>query len=81
MSATELMTDGTFGVEAAKAFSGLGRTVLYELMSQGRLKYVKVGTRRLISKRSLIEVLASGLPAEESKPEAGRKRKRSAAGV
>jgi hypothetical protein len=35
------------------------------MMTDGRLRYVKIGTRRLIPKKALVELLASGLPAAE----------------
>ena len=43
MITEDLLADRTFGIEAAKQFSGLGRTLLYELMTEGRLPFVKVG--------------------------------------
>jgi excisionase family DNA binding protein len=61
MSAVELLRDGALGLPEASAFTGLGRSKLYELMDSGRLAYVKEGTRRLIPKRALQELLASCL--------------------
>jgi excisionase family DNA binding protein len=63
MTAEEMLKDGSLGVEQARAFSGLGRSALYELMGQGRLPYVKCGARRLIPRRALVQVLAEGLSA------------------
>lgn len=61
MSADEVLRDGSFGIEEARKFSGLGRTALYEAMCRGELPYVKAGARRLIPRRALIEWLARGL--------------------
>jgi excisionase family DNA binding protein len=50
--------DGALQVnEAAKIF-GLGRTVLYAMMGDGRLPYSQVGARRLISRRAIAALLA-----------------------
>jgi excisionase family DNA binding protein len=68
MVGTDLMTDGSFGVEEAQSFSGLGRTFLYELMTRGELPYTKVGARRLIPKRALVELLAKGLTCLPTTP-------------
>jgi excisionase family DNA binding protein len=67
MSRDELLEDGALGIEEARKFSGLGRTVLYDLMGEGRLSYTKVGARRLIPRRALVQVLAEGLtPAAQN---------------
>ena len=61
MTADELLEDGALGVEEASRFAGIGRTVLYKLMGDGSLPYVKLGARRLIPKRCLVKLLAAGL--------------------
>lgn len=61
MSTTEMLTDGVVGVDGAQEFTNLGRTALYGLMDRGELPYTKVGARRLIPKRALVELLARGL--------------------
>ena len=38
---------------------GLGRTKLYEEISSGRLRSIKVGSRRLISEAALHDYIAS----------------------
>ena len=58
---TEIVGDGTLTIDDACDFTGLGRTILYDLMGRGDLPYVKVGSRRLIPRRSLVAILASGL--------------------
>ncbi len=42
----------------AVKWSGLGRTTLYELASEGRLEMVKVGTRSLVLTASLERLIA-----------------------
>lgn len=52
-------------VEAVIERLGLGRSKVYEELSSGRLRSVKVGRRRLISESALIdyiELLESGGP-------------------
>jgi hypothetical protein len=63
----DLLSDGTLGIEQAMEFSGLGRSLLYELMGCGRLPYSKVGARRVIPKRALMKILAEGLSGEATK--------------
>jgi|GEM_PF-2513905 len=61
MSAKELLSEGALGLDEAQRFTGLGRSYLYELMTSGRLPFTKCGSRRLIPKRALVELLADGL--------------------
>lgn len=61
MDRTGLTEDGTLGVRAACAFTGLSRSKLYGLMEQGRLPYAKCDRRRLIPKRALVAFLAAHL--------------------
>lgn len=60
-AATEILAEGTFGIEEAQRFSGMGRTFLYGAMDRGDLVYTKAGRRRLIPKRALIALLARNL--------------------
>ena len=54
-------TNGTarlsYGVKEAAALIGLGRSTLYEMMSAGTLRFVKVGNRRLIPADALMALL------------------------
>ncbi|APG08159.1 hypothetical protein BKD09_07450 [Bradyrhizobium japonicum] len=54
------------GLSIAEAcvVAGIGRTMLYEVIAEGRLKCRKLGKRRLILKAELDEFLAS-LPLAE----------------
>lgn len=53
--------DGALRVRDACDFAGLGRSKIFELIAEGRIRSVKVDGRRLILKRSLVELLAEGL--------------------
>jgi excisionase family DNA binding protein len=55
----ELGAKGAKGVNAAAEFLGISRAFLYELMGDGRLKYVKLGTRRLIPVVELERLIAA----------------------
>jgi excisionase family DNA binding protein len=61
MSADELVKEGALGLREAQQFSGLGRSFLYEAMTNGELPYVKCGARRLIPKQALVQYLADRL--------------------
>lgn len=58
-TAQDLYADGAVSVEAAALFVGLSRASIYKLMDRGELPYSKLGTRRLIPKRALVELLAA----------------------
>jgi len=47
----------TVTVENALKLSGLGRTKLYELINQGKIKTINVGRRRLVVFSSLEEMV------------------------
>jgi excisionase family DNA binding protein len=57
-TSSDLFGDGSVTVAEAARFTGLGRTSLYDLMTAGELTYTKVGARRLIPRRALVELLA-----------------------
>jgi excisionase family DNA binding protein len=59
----ELASEGAYSVPEAVEFTGLGRTTLYMLMDRGELPYAKVGARRLIPKRALVELIERNLVA------------------
>lgn len=61
----ELAADGFLSVADAEAFSGLKKSKLYALMSNGELPYAKIGAARRIPKRALIEFLAQNLVIRE----------------
>jgi len=45
-------------VESAALYSGLGRTMLYELIADGRLASIKIGKRRLVRREAIDKLLA-----------------------
>jgi excisionase family DNA binding protein len=57
-AALELASDGAVPIPEAVRFSGCSRSVLYERMAAGEIRFITVGRRRLIPKRSLVEFLA-----------------------
>ncbi len=46
-----------YSVTDAACAAGLGRSTLYDLMAQGQLDYVKVRSRRLITRQALEALL------------------------
>jgi excisionase family DNA binding protein len=47
----------TCTVQEACVASGLGRSTIWELMAEGRLRYTHLGRRRLVSVPSLLKLL------------------------
>lgn len=47
------------GIDAVIRETGLGRTTLYGLMADGRLRSVKVGRRRLVPAEAIDSLVAS----------------------
>jgi excisionase family DNA binding protein len=62
----DLIADGLLTVQEALDFTKLGRTDLYARMNSGELRSVKIGRRRLIPKRALIDLISRNLVKEES---------------
>jgi excisionase family DNA binding protein len=56
-----MVEDGLSTVPEAQAFTRLSRSDLYARMGRGELPYVKLGKRRLIPRKALIELAASGI--------------------
>ncbi len=65
-AAEEIVEEGAMTVADATAFSGLGRTRLYNAMATGRLAFIQYGRRRLIPRKALRELLAEELVGGES---------------
>jgi hypothetical protein len=55
----ELASDGFMSVSAAVSFSGVSKSELYRAMGDGRLAWTPWGRRRLVSRRSLTELLTA----------------------
>jgi excisionase family DNA binding protein len=52
-------------VDEACRISGIGRSLIYEMIKDGRLKSAKVGTKRLVSVES-IRLLGDDAPVSEA---------------
>jgi excisionase family DNA binding protein len=61
----ETIEGGLFTVPEASGFSRLSRSDLYSRMERGELAYCKVGRRRLIPKRALLEMLGRGFVSRQ----------------
>ncbi|MFO0848374.1 MAG: hypothetical protein U0871_07445 [Gemmataceae bacterium] len=57
----EIFSDGAVDVRAASEFTGWGRTSLYAAMADGRLPFVRLGKRRLVPRRALVELLRANV--------------------
>ncbi len=71
---TDVAADGTVNVEDACEFTGLKRTFIYKLMTDGKLAYTTVGRRRLIFRSSLRNLLRRDAvtPTADATPEDAR---------
>lgn len=49
----------TISVDEAMSATGIGKTMLYELLNDGSLRSIKLGKRRLIIVESLHELIAN----------------------
>jgi excisionase family DNA binding protein len=56
-----LLNEGLRTVEEGQDYTRLSRSALYTLMERGELAYVKIGRRRLIPHRALLELAQRGL--------------------
>jgi hypothetical protein len=56
-----LVGDGLVTVLEAQAFTRLSRSDLYARMERGELVYVRLGKRRLIPRRALIDLAGRNL--------------------
>lgn len=52
-----------YTVKEAVEATGLGRTTLYQMIGEGRLKVVKIGTRTLIPRSSLEAIFSDPVEA------------------
>ncbi|MEM9611663.1 MAG: helix-turn-helix domain-containing protein [Actinomycetota bacterium] len=58
-----------YSVPDAAKLLGIGRSQLYELMTAGRVQYVKLGTRRLIPRAVLLAFVEELMSASWSSDE------------
>jgi hypothetical protein len=61
----ELVEDGLMAIPEAQDFSRLSRSDLYNRMERGDLTYCKLGKRRMIPRRALIEMVRRALVLRE----------------
>lgn len=48
----------TYTISEAASAAGVGRTKLYELINAGELPLIKIGTRSLVRRSDIIDLLA-----------------------
>jgi excisionase family DNA binding protein len=58
-TAHDLVRDGLTSVKEAVAFLRISQALLYKLMGDGRLPYVKIGRARRIPRNALVELEAA----------------------
>ena len=58
MTSTEPRERLAYSVDEAAALTGLSRELLYDQMRAGKLAYIKVGRRRIITRQHLEAFLA-----------------------
>ncbi len=56
-----LVSDGLMTIPEAEEFSRLSRSDLYARMDRGELAYCKLGKRRMIPRRAMVEMARQGL--------------------
>jgi excisionase family DNA binding protein len=54
-----VITRLAYSVDEAASLTGLSRDLLYDQMRRGKLAYLKVGRRRIITRRHLDEFLSA----------------------
>jgi excisionase family DNA binding protein len=57
----DIVQKGTVSITRAVMFTSLSRSALYDLMQTGKLRYTKIGRRRLIPMSELERLLAAGM--------------------
>jgi len=67
LSNEELVADGLLTILEAQAFTRLSRSDLYARMERGEIEYCKIGRRRLIPRRSCVELARANLVVRSSK--------------
>lgn len=65
LKALALLAQGAITVREAEAFTGLKKSFLYRLMSEGKLPFIKIGAARRIPKAALIRLMAEHLVGGE----------------
>jgi hypothetical protein len=57
----DLVDDGLMTIGEAEEFSRLSRSDLYARMDRGELVYCKLGKRRMIPRRAMVELAIQGV--------------------
>ena len=57
----DLLEEGLNTIPEAQNYTRLSRSTLYGLMDGGQLAYTRIGRRRLIPHRALVELASRGL--------------------
>ncbi len=65
----ELLAEGALSVPEACSFLSISRPKVYELVKNGELRFIKLGRRTYIPKRSALEYLRRGLKRTPSRAE------------
>jgi excisionase family DNA binding protein len=71
-SRAALVADGLMTILEAAAFLRVSRSTLYVFMDSGELASVKLGRRRLVPRRALVEFAARGVLGAPAAPPAAR---------
>lgn len=66
-----LLATGALTVKRAVAFSGIGRSELFELMRDGALPWFRRGTHRMLPRKPLVAYLAALYRADQNARAAG----------
>ncbi len=61
LSRGELVSEGNLTVPEAARLIRLSRSQLYALMSKGELPFIKIGKRRLVPRRALLDLMERNL--------------------
>ena len=64
--ARELLEDGLMGVSEAAKWFGVSRSTLYNMMGRGQVPFVRLGGKRLIPRRSLVNLAAEHLVVRDA---------------
>jgi excisionase family DNA binding protein len=67
MNAEALLAEGLVPVSEAAEFLGVSRSMVYVLMENGQLPYVKIGRARRIPRRALLAFAAERLRGGEGR--------------
>jgi excisionase family DNA binding protein len=64
-AAAAMVADGLARIPEAMEFLALSRSVIYDLMNQGRLAFVKIGKARRIPHKAMVDFAAENLSSAQ----------------